>query len=52
MEAEFFNNRLFFKLATLVISYNSLNLARGVTSGSDSFYRGLWTDVSLSSHPP
>jgi hypothetical protein len=47
-----FQQQAFFKLATLVISYNSLNLARGVTSGSDSFYRGLWTDVSLSSHPP
>jgi hypothetical protein len=51
----FSNARLVLKLATLVIYYNSLNLAsfsRGVTSGSDFFYRGLWSDVSPSSHPP
>ena len=51
----FSNARLVLKLATLVIYYNSLNLAsfsRGVTSGSDFFYRGLWSDISPSSHPP
>jgi hypothetical protein len=46
---------VFFKLATLVFEYNIPNLAsfsREVTIGSDSFCRGLWSDVSPSSHPP
>ncbi len=45
----------FLKLATLVFENNFLNLAsfnKGVTSGSNSFCRGLWSDVSPSSHPP
>jgi hypothetical protein len=44
----------FLKLAKLVFEYSFLNLksfSRGVTSGSDSFHRGLWSDVFPSSHP-